>query len=356
MPDASIADIIAAGIPRICQPAIFGGLEMPWDVLCEVAVEMAKGCGAQAWVANVYAEHNFLLGHFPEAAQREVWETMPATLISTSYAPSGEVQRVDGGWQMSGKFGFSSGAHNAAWSIVGSLLPIGDDDRPIHCFLLIPNEERTIHDNWHSLGMAATGSVDIEFTDAFVPDHRVLDGRQIAAGKSPGCALNTAPLYKMPHMGFAQTALASVAVGIAKGAVDEFTHTLKTRSVRGRPLAVYQSLQIRLSESAAEAEAARMMILTTARHNMVKVGRGEKLNLADLVLSRRNSAFAVRLAKAATARLFEATGGLGIYNSNHLQRAFRDVHVISGHIALGWDVSATIYGRYAVGLSLDDMI
>ena len=98
------------------------------------------------------------------------------------------------------------------------------------------------------------------------------------------------------------------------------------------------------------------MALTTARHNMVKLSRGEKLDHADLALSRRNSAYAVRLAKAATARLFEATGGLGVYKPEYLQRAFRDVQVISGHIALGWDASATIYGRHAVGLSFADIV
>ena len=78
--------------------------------------------------------------------------------------------------------------------------------------------------------------------------------------------------------------------------------------------------------------------------------------LGDLARSRRNAAFGVKLAKQSVTRLFEATGLAGVYLENDIQRAFRDIHVASSHPTLGWDASATIYGRYAVGLDLEGLL
>jgi 3-hydroxy-9,10-secoandrosta-1,3,5(10)-triene-9,17-dione monooxygenase len=84
MPDASIDDIVAAQLPRICQPSRYGGFDMPWDVLCNSSMELAHGCGSQAWVAGVYGEHACLAGHFPDEAQKDVWGKNPDALISSA--------------------------------------------------------------------------------------------------------------------------------------------------------------------------------------------------------------------------------------------------------------------------------
>jgi len=356
IPEETVTDLVSKGLTRICQPARFGGSEQSWDVLCEVSMELGKGCGSQAWVANVFAEHNCHVAQFSDQAQQDVWGDDPEALVSTSYAPSGKATQVKGGWRISGRYGFASGVHHTAWSILGAHLPIGQDGAHVHCFLLVPKEDRTILDTWKAAGLAGTGSADIEFKDVFVPEHRVLDGRLAARGESPGAAHNPAPVYRMPHLGFAQTALASVAVGIAKGAVQDFTEMLQTRRVRGRPLADVQGLQLRLAEASAEAESARLLVLATARENTAKLAAGEKLMLGDLARSRRNAAYGVKLAKQASQRLLEGVGGSGVYLDNDIQRAARDIQAASGHIALGWDLSATIYGRYAVGLDLEGVL
>jgi alkylation response protein AidB-like acyl-CoA dehydrogenase len=338
----------------MCQPKRFGGLELPWDALVEVAIELGKGCGSQAWVADVFAEHNCHLGHFPDEAQHDVWDDNPEALISTCYAPMGKAEPVDGGWNLSGRWGFSSGVDHSAWSLLGAMIP--DEQGPSQTFLLVPAKDRTILDTWHTLGLAGTGSNDIVIEDVFVPAHRVLNSRDSAAGKSPGSAVNTNPLYKMPHIGFAQPTLAGVAVGVAAGAVQDFEEMLRTRKVRGKPLAELTNLQLRLAEASAEVEAARLLCLTTAQDNMAIVSAGEVLDLADLGRSRRNAAYAVKLAKSAVQGVFEATGGSGIYEGAPIQRAFRDVQAAASHIALGWDLSAMIYGKQVLGLDLSDVL
>ena len=49
-------------------------------------------------------------------------------------------------------------------------------------------------------------------------------------------------------------------------------------------------------------------------------------------------------------RLFEASGGRAISESEAIQRFHRDAHAASHHQGLSWDAAAEDYGRQALGL------
>jgi len=68
---------------------------------------------------------------------------------------------------------------------------------------------------------------------------------------------------------------------------------------------------------------------------------------------RRDGAFAATLCTKAVDLLFTATGGTAIYESNPIQRAFRDAHAANAHYALTWEVNGAVYGRVALGLPPD---
>jgi len=61
-------------------------------------------------------------------------------------------------------------------------------------------------------------------------------------------------------------------------------------------------------------------------------------------------AYAVKLCRQAAERLFSATGGAGLYTDTEMQRMYRDVLAISHHYINNWDISATTFGRIALGL------
>jgi len=351
VPEETIADIVAAKFPRICQPARFGGLELGLDSICAVSMELAHGCASQAWVSNVYSEHACVVALFPEQAQQEVWGENPQVLVSSSYAPSGKAEKVAGGLLVSGRYHFSSGVHHAQWSFVGGMVP-SDDGPPYPALMLIPARDRRIIDNWHAVGMAATGSCDFELDHVFVPEHRVLDENLVFEGRTPGAQVNKAPVYRMPQRGIAQMALASVPVGAAEGAVEDFAQKMRATAVRGKRMADAENLQLRLAESAAESEAARRLILGTAREIMAKLSAGAYTDEHDLALASRNAAYAVKLAQRAVARLFEASGGTGMFLDNHLQRTFRDVYAAGGHLGIAWDRNAVMYSRERLGLGI----
>ncbi len=67
---------------------------------------------------------------------------------------------------------------------------------------------------------------------------------------------------------------------------------------------------------------------------------------------RLDGAFAVTLARRAAARLFEATGGHGVYVGGHLQRGYRDILAAGAHAGLSWDAAALGYGKSRLGLDV----
>jgi 3-hydroxy-9,10-secoandrosta-1,3,5(10)-triene-9,17-dione monooxygenase len=138
-------------------------------------------------------------------------------------------------------------------------------------------------------------------------------------------------------------------VGIAQGAVDEFSCRLRGTSGPGRT-AESVPVQMRLAEAAAEVDAGRTVHAQVIRGLLDRAARGEAFTEMDRARSRRDKAFVVKLCVQAVNRLFEASGAHSVLAADPMQRLHRDAHSLSHHAALGWDVAAEQFGRVALGL------
>src|SRR5262249_38516935 len=164
----------------------------------DVQMTIAAACPSSAWVLGVVAVHGWQLALFPPQAQEDVWGRDREALISSSNAPTGKVIRVEGGFRISGRWSFSSGCDHCHWVFLGGFAPTAPGEKPDMRTFLLPRSDYRIDDNWHVAGLKGTGSKDIVVEDAFVPEHRthrLIDGYLL---KSPGHALNPAPLYRLP--------------------------------------------------------------------------------------------------------------------------------------------------------------
>jgi 3-hydroxy-9,10-secoandrosta-1,3,5(10)-triene-9,17-dione monooxygenase len=142
--------------------------------------------------------------------------------------------------------------------------------------------------------------------------------------------------------------LAAPLVGIAQGAVDEFTARLRGTTGPGRT-ADSVPLQLRLAEASAQVDAARTIHQRTVREILGRAAAGETFTELDRARYRRDKAFVARLCVQAVDRLFEGGGARAVVEPDPLQRFHRDAHGASHHAALGWDVAAEAYGREALG-------
>jgi 3-hydroxy-9,10-secoandrosta-1,3,5(10)-triene-9,17-dione monooxygenase len=86
-----------------------------------------------------------------------------------------------------------------------------------------------------------------------------------------------------------------------------------------------------------------------------RAGAGETLSELDNATYRRDYGYAAKLCVQAVNRLFEASGGHGLFASNAMQRFHRDIHAGSHQAALYWDAIGEAYGRAALGLPAAEM-
>jgi alkylation response protein AidB-like acyl-CoA dehydrogenase len=340
-PDETIADFLAADLHRAMQPSRYGGFELGWDTLVEMAIELGQGCASQAWVLAIYGDHAQWVGTFPRHAQDDVWSDEPQALVCTCYAPMGETARVKGGFTVSGRWSFASGIDHASWLNAGAML---DGE---HIMVLVPKTEAGIVDDWHVSGLVGTGSKTFTLDSVFVPKHRMIWETDFAEGTAPGGRDNTAPVYRYPRRTTAD--LAGVLVGAALGMLEEFVGLCRDRARRGRRAAAEAVMGLSIAETAAELDCARWLLVNSTREMMAVVASGETPTLERRVTNRRNQAIATQYAVRAANRIFSAAGGNALYSSSRLQRLFRDVNAGAAHYSLSFDNAAAPYGQYRLG-------
>jgi len=342
----SVQDLLASGLIRIGNPRRYGGHDVEVDTAFEVGFELGRGCGSTAWCYSLWTAHNWWLGHFPERCQEEFFATGPDTLFSSGLnAAGGKVEPANGGFKVSGRWGFSSGCDAATWVMVA--VPGARPNEPL--WLLLPRSDYQIVDTWFASGMRGSGSKDIVITDAFVPAHRVVDPERCGAEDMTGWTLHGRLSYRAPLRCLAGWDLAAPLIGIAQGAIDEFTARAQRMSGPGRA-ADSVPLQLRLAEAGAEVDAARALHRQDIREILDRAARGDGFSDLDRIRYRRDKAFIARLCVRAVDRLFEASGARAVLDAEPIQRCHRDAHGASHHAALSWDLVAEQFGRQAMGV------
>jgi 3-hydroxy-9,10-secoandrosta-1,3,5(10)-triene-9,17-dione monooxygenase len=346
IPAETVRDLTVSGLIRVGNPECYSGLGLDLDVIHEIGWELGRGCGSTAWCYSLWATHNWWLGHFSERVQEEFFAGGPDTIFSSGLNPlGGTAEPVDGGFRVSGRWSFSSGCDAASWVMVAC-----GKSREQMSWLMLPRADYEIVDTWFSSGLCGSGSKDIVITDVFVPAHRATDPARAGDGDWTGWELHKRVSYRAPLRVLAGWDLAAPVIGIAQGAVDEFTAQLHRSSGPGRS-ADSVPLQLRLAEASAEVDAARSLHRADIQEILDRAGRGDTFTPLDRVRYRRDKAFAVKLAVQAVNRLFEGSGARAVMASEPMQRHHRDAHSASHHAALGWDVAAEEFGRQALSLT-----
>jgi 3-hydroxy-9,10-secoandrosta-1,3,5(10)-triene-9,17-dione monooxygenase len=282
-----------------------------------------------------------------------VWGADTSTQLSTSLAPTGTVERVDGGFRLRGRWSFSSGCDFCQWAVLGgNVPPLNEGEAPDLRAFLVPRRDYTVEDTWYVMGLCGTGSKDIVVEDAVVPEYRTHSYREAFYLRNPGAAVNDAPLYRIPFGVIFPYSLAAPAIGVALGALQTFREQLKTRiSVRDQArVAEDPFMQFRLAEAAADVDAAGDRLRSNFTAMMRLVCARQEIPLSQRARYRWDAAKLTAWSVRAVDRLFEASGGHGLFLTNPIQRAWRDVHAMRAHVGNNPEKAAAVFGRSEFGL------
>ncbi|MGZ5907512.1 MAG: acyl-CoA dehydrogenase family protein [Reyranella sp.] len=353
LPDETERDLHEAGLFRIAQPARVGGADLDVGIFVDVCAEIARVCPSTAWNIGNLASHHWMLGYFPPETQDALWDVSPDVLIATSLAfPAGRGRKVDGGYEVSGRWPLSSGVDNSDWNMLGFMLREHEDGPPVdHRFALLHRSQYEIIDNWHAVGLCGTGSKDVATKAMFVPESRSISAWTFNGKPHAGSGVNPSPLFRLPLFSLGPYVLTGVMLGCAQGAYDSVVGAARRRNATttGQPVNANPTVQIKVAEASARIDNAQVIMRRVCEHAMEMARAAREPEHADKVRYRRDAFFSVRLCLEAVDILMGVAGSGGLYTTGIMQRLFRDAHAANAHAMFSPDIQGAIFGQHALG-------
>lgn len=352
VPRETVAEMQEAGFFKVLQPKRWGGYEMDPRVFYTVQMALAEGCMATAWIYGVIGVHNWQIPLFPEQAQIDVWGTDPTTLTASTYMPTGKAEPVEGGYNFSGRWSWSSGSQHCEWILLGGLLPKKDGSGVLeHCTFLLPKADFKIIDNFDVLGLRATGSHDIEVTNAFVPEHRTHRTNDHSDAGCPGRAVNPGWLYRIPFTQVFQRAVSSACLGATDAAINSFrARCASFVGKHGAKTAEDVNSQLAVTEAMMMSDAAKLVLYRNFQRIVDCAKNGTVMDVEERLLQRAQASQVPKKCAEAINEIMRACAAGGVYKTNPIERTFRDLHVARGHIANNSDAYARAHGAVMLGL------
>ena len=110
---------------------------------------------------------------------------------------------------------------------------------------------------------------------------------------------------------------------------------------------------MRMSEAEAEIEAAELLIMRDSEQLHAMAQRSATADATQRAKTLWDNAYGTTLLTRAVERLFVASGGGALQETNPIQRAWRDVHAINSHAGMNFDQMGELYSKASLGLPAD---
>jgi indole-3-acetate monooxygenase len=349
-----ISDTVMAGffdrdLFRILLPADLGGAGIDLATGMRLVEEVAYYDGSMGWVFEIGIGGIVRAGFLPRDQARALL-LRPDVFVTGTFPPLGRATIVDGGFLVSGRWGFASGIHHATWIVAGCVVHEGNEPliteqgAPVIRHVFVPRQAATLPDTWHVGGMRATGSTEYTLDNVFVP---------AAQTTSPLLRerFHPAPIFKVldPTLG---VGFAFVALGIARATIDGVVALAASQvgehadgsTLRDRPSAHYQ-----VAKAQAMIESARLYLIDALEQLGQWALQDEPLPMSLRARIRRAQVHAAETAATIVDDMYRTAGSAALFEDAPFERSLRDVHAVIAQI---WLQRAAMEdaGRVAFGL------
>lgn len=326
------AGLVEAGVPRELGG---GGAEVP--ELAEMLRVLARACGSTALAFSMHTHQVAIPAwrwrHQKVAATEPLLRRVAAerlVLLSSGGSDwiggSGKAEKVEGGYRITARKVFTSGAEAGNILMTGAIYEAEDGGRSVlHFGVPMKADEVHIEDTWRTLGMRGTASNDVVIENLFIPDANVAFARKAGEWHPVFQIIATIafPLIYAVYLGVAESAR-DIAVGIAKGKPEPDL-----------------SLAGRMDTELRAAQMAHRWMLDIVTRNAPSADTVNEVMIGRTLVA-RHAINAVELA-------MELAGGASFYRKTGLERRFRDIQAARFH-PLQAGPQARYAGAVALGL------
>jgi alkylation response protein AidB-like acyl-CoA dehydrogenase len=329
--------LVEAGVPHE-----LGGGGAGVDELAAMLRTLARHCSSTALAFSMHT-HQVAIpawrwGHQKVVAVEPLLKRVAAEKIillssggSDWIAGSGKAEPVEGGYRISARKVFTSGAPAGDLLMTGAIMESdGQPPMVLHFGIPMNSPHVKVLDNWKTLGMRATGSHDVIIDGHVVPEQAIAFRRK--AGEWH-------PVFQVIAT-IAFPLIYAVYLGVAEGARDIAVNLAGKR----RRDAQVIGLVGRMETALRGASLAHESMLAAVRRNVP----GEE-SVNDVMIGRQ---LVARHAIEAVELALEAAGGAGYYRAQGLERRFRDIQAARYH-PLQAGPQSLYAGSMALGLPVD---
>jgi indole-3-acetate monooxygenase len=344
LPPDLVDELLTAGCFRMLVPRSHGGAELDLPVQLQVLEELARADASVAWTVMIGAEGPVLFRMLPRASFDALYAAGPDVIMAGAVPPRGVATPVQGGYRVTGQWAFASGCQHAHW-FVGHCM-VDDGREPPGRMMVLSPKDVEIKDTWSVSGLCGTGSHDVVVNEAFVPDEL-----SFVIGSEPSVDV---PPLRIPEVARAALQIASVTVGVARGALDEILALAldKTPTFTEGRLVANPLFQNQFGEAETQLRAARMALRAEADIVWAKAQAGSPFTPEDRAHVRGTTIWVARTAAAVVTTAYQAGGSSSLYTSNPLQRRLRDAHALTQHFAMKADTFIKV-GAVLAGQDVD---
>ncbi|WP_327145434.1 acyl-CoA dehydrogenase family protein [Nocardia sp. NBC_01327] len=348
LPEATIQDGIDAELFSLLLPEALGGAGGGPREFVDVLRTLAQGDPSAAWTMSFFIAHGWMLARWPEAAQRKIFQGDGPVLVAVAANPPGRAERVEGGYRLSGRWGYCSGVLNANWVQLAAKI---EGEEELRLFL-IPRAEVEVPDTWYMAGMKGTGSNDVVVHDSFIPEVFSLELAAWLPRDNPGAALYPESTYAYDIRDLLVFLLPALLLGAGQALIGDYRHRLDTRRAAFDSTLTGDTVagQLRYARAVSQLRAAEA-VLDRAVRQTLEVNAASTESMSDeLRANIKLDCLSVGRLVWEAIQLAMRGSGAAIYRTNDdTQHFLRDVEVILGHLTIDEDGMLERAGQVLLG-------
>lgn len=317
-PIEAIAEMRKMGLMGMVFPPEFGGKGLDYICYTVVVEELAR---VDAATAITLLAHNLCSNHINTFATEEqkskylaplasgeklgAWALTEPEAGSDAGGIRTKARRDNGSWILNGNKFFITNGSRADTLVVMASTDTSKGSKGISAFIVDGDSPGLRKGkNLDKLGYRASDTVALFLDNVRVPGENLLG--------EPGTGFAGA----MDVLDAGRVGLAAMAVGIARGCMEESVAYARKREAFGRPIADFQAIQWMIADMATETGAARLLVRQAAR--LKDEGKPFTLEAAMAKL------FSSETAMKAALKAVQIHGGHGYIKSHPVERYLRE--------------------------------